>query len=56
MLFIEFKSVKDTSRFSKDFIENCYEDIDEGRYLEVDMQYFEKLHDHQMIYSFYRRE
>ena len=32
-------------RFNEDFTKNCYEESDEGYFLEVDVQYFEKLHD-----------
>ena len=40
-----FKWVENTSQFTKDFIENYKEDIDEGNFLEVDVQHPEKLHD-----------
>ena len=40
-----FKWVECTSQFSKDFIENYNEDSDEGYFLEVDVHYFDKLHD-----------
>ena len=40
-----FKWVKNTSQFSKDFIENYNEDSDERNFLEVDIQYPEKLHE-----------
>ena len=39
-----FKWVENTSQFSKDFIDNFNEDNDEGYFLEVDIQYPEKLH------------
>ena len=32
-----FCLVKNTSKFYKDFIENCNEDSDEGYFLEVDV-------------------
>ena len=38
-----FKWVEYTSQFNKDFIENYNEDSDEGYFLEVDVQYPEKL-------------
>ena len=38
------KLVENTSKFSKDFIENYNEDSDEGNFLEVDIQYHENLH------------
>ena len=40
-----FKWVEETFQFSKDFIENNNEISDEWFFLEVDVQYFEKLHD-----------
>ena len=39
------KWVKNTSQFNKDFIEIWNEDNDERYFLEVDVQYPEKLHD-----------
>ena len=39
-----FEWIKDTSQFSKDFIKNYNDEIDEGHFLEVDVQYLEKLH------------
>ena len=40
-----FKSIKDTSQFNKDFIKNFYEESDEAYFLKVDAQYLEKLHE-----------
>ena len=40
-----FQWVENTSQFSKDFIENYNEDSDEGDFLEIDVQYPEKLLD-----------
>ena len=40
----DFKWVEDTSQFTKDFMENYNEDKDESYFLEVDVQYHEKLH------------
>ena len=40
-----FKWVESKSQFSKDFIENCNQDSDEGYFHEVDAQYHERLHD-----------
>ena len=40
-----FKLVENTFQFNKDLIENYNEDSDEGYFLEVDIQYTEKLHD-----------
>ena len=45
-LFVHgFKQVENTYQFKKDFIKNYKEDSDEGYFLEVDLQYIEKLHD-----------
>ena len=38
-----FKLSENTSQFDKDFIENCIEDINERHFLEVYVQYLEKL-------------
>ena len=40
-----FEWIKDTSPFIEDIIENCNEERDEGCFLEVDVQYLEKLHE-----------
>ena len=37
--------IKDTSQFNEDFIKNYNEESDEGYFLEVDVQYLEKLHE-----------
>ena len=37
--------VKDTSQFNEDFIKRYNEESDEGYFLEVDVQYLEKLHE-----------
>ena len=42
-----FDCIKDTFQFNQDFIKNCTEESDEGYFLEVDVQYPEKLHEHQ---------
>ena len=39
-----FKWVKDISKFDESFIESCNEESDKGYFLEVDIQYPEKLH------------
>ena len=39
-----FECIKHTSQFNEDFIKNYNEESDEGYFLEVDVQYFEKLH------------
>ena len=40
-----FEWIKDTSQFNKYFMKNYNEEIDEGYFLEVDVQYIEKLHE-----------
>ena len=40
-----FEWIKDTSQFNEDFIKNYNEESDEGYFLEVDVQYLEKIHD-----------
>ena len=40
-----FEWIKDTSQFNEDFIKNYNEESDEGYFLEVDIQYPEKLHE-----------
>ena len=40
-----FEWIKDTSQFNEDFIKNDNEESDKGYFLEVDIQYLEKLHD-----------
>ena len=40
-----FEWIKDTSKFNEDFIKNYIEESDEGYFLEVDVQYLEKLHE-----------
>ena len=37
--------IKDTSEFNEDFIKNYNEESDEGYFLEVHVQYLEKLHE-----------
>ena len=39
-----FAWIEDTSQFNEDFIKNYNEEADEGCFLEVDVQYPEKLH------------
>ena len=41
----EFEWIADTSLFYEDFIKNYNEESDEGYFLEVDIQYPEKLHE-----------
>ena len=40
-----FEWIKDTSQFNEDFIKIYNEESDEGYFLEVDVQYLEKLHE-----------
>ena len=40
----DFEWMKGTSQFNEDFIKNYSEESDEGSFLEVDVQYLEKLH------------
>ena len=40
-----FEWIKDTSQFNEDSIKNYNEESDEGYFLEVDVQYLEKLHE-----------
>ena len=39
-----FEWIEDTSQFNEDFIKNYKEESDNGYFLEVDVQYLEKLH------------
>ena len=41
----KFEWIKDTSHFNEEFITNYDEESDEGYFLEVDVQYLEKLHE-----------
>ena len=40
-----FEWIKDTCQFNEDFIKNYNEETDEGYFREVEVYYFEKLHD-----------
>ena len=40
-----FEWIEDTSQFNEDFIKNYDKESDEGYFLEVDVQYLEKLHE-----------
>ena len=42
-----FEWIKDTFEFNEDFIKNYNEENDEGYFVEVDVQYLEKLHEFQ---------
>ena len=50
---INFEWVAGTSQFNEDFIKNYNEESDEGYFLEVDVQYPEKLHELQNDLSFF---
>ena len=39
-----FEWIKDTSQFNKDFIKNYNEESNDGYFLEVDVQYLERLY------------
>ena len=41
----KFEWIQDTSQLNEDFIKNCNEESDEGYFLEVNVQYPEKLHE-----------
>ena len=47
-----FVFIKHSSQFNEDFIKNYNEESDKGYFLEVDVQYTEKLHelDNDLIY------
>ena len=49
-----FGWMKGTSKFNGDFIQNCDEESDEGYFLEVHVQYLEKLHEHHNDLLFWR--
>ena len=38
-----FEWMEDTSHINEDFMKNCNEEKDQGYFLEVDIQYLEKL-------------
>ena len=40
-----FEMIKDTFQFNEGFIKNYNEKSDEGYFLEIDIQYLEKLHE-----------
>ena len=42
---INFEWTKDTSQFNENFIKSYNKERDKGYFLEVDVQYFEKLHE-----------
>ena len=45
LLVNNFQWIKDTSQFIEDFIKNCKEESGEEYFLEVNVQYLEKLHE-----------
>ena len=47
-----FESMEDTSKFNEDFIKNCDDGSDEGYFLEVDVQYPDKLHERHNDFPF----
>ena len=40
-----FEWIEDTSQFNEDYIKKYNEEIDKGYFLQVDVQYLEKLHE-----------
>ena len=46
LLVNNFEWIKDASQFIEGFINNYNEESDKGCFLEVDVQYIEKLHEH----------
>ena len=51
-----FEWTKDTSQFNEDVIKNYNEENDKGYFLEVDIQYLEKLHElHNDLIAFYQK-
>ena len=47
-----FESMEDTSKFNEDFIKNCNDGGDEGYFVEVDIQYPDKLHERHNDFPF----
>ena len=47
-----FESMEDTSKFNEDFIKNCTDGSDEVYFLEVDVQYPDKLHERHNDFPF----
>ena len=45
LLVNNFELIKDTSQFNEGDLKNCNEETNEGYFLEVDVQYLEKLHE-----------
>ena len=51
-----FERIEDTPQFNEDFIKNYNEESDEEYFLEVDVQYLEKLQERQNDLSFHLKE
>ena len=47
-----FKQMKDTFQFNEDFIKKYDEESDEKYFLEVDVKYLKKLHEHHNYFTF----
>ena len=47
-----FEQIEDSSQLNEDFIKNYNEGSDKGYFLEVDVPYFEKLHELHNDFSF----
>ena len=47
-----FERIKDTSQFNKDFMKKNNEESDDGYFLEVDVQYPERLHELHILATF----
>ena len=57
LLLNNFKCVEETSQFNDNFITNYNEESDEGYFLEVDVQYTEKIYElHNDLQFFYKRK
>ena len=50
-----FEQIEDTYQFNEDFIKNYNKESDEGYFLEIDVQYPEKLHELHNDYLFTRK-
>ena len=51
-----FEGIKDTSQFNEDFIKNYNEEHYKGYFLEVDVQFVEKLRELHTYLPFYQKE
>ena len=52
----DFQLIKDTSQFNKDFMKDYNEESEEEYFLEVNVQYMERLYELYMTYHFYLKE